>query len=955
MANAFSLFGELRVDTKGFETALTRSTASLKQTEAELNKTEQAAKRTGSAMATMGKSMSSAGSTIRNVGSSLAMGLTAPLLAAGYAFVSSATSIDAMRNKLIAATGSIDAANKKMVELRNLAQSNAGVFTKGAVDMYAFLRPMKIGESTIGNMIKAMGRLKLANEEIDLNRTALNLTQLFTQGFERPDLKELVGAFPRFGEIMQEAFKLSGTDLDTISTEMKAKLAAGMSKSDFFGAVADALNNDPSLSKLSDTIGIRFQKMMERVFIAFEPLGNKILSILEPIAASVTPVIEQLGAAFGQLTQPAQAAILVFAGIAAAIGPVLIGIGAVVSAVGAIATGIGAVGGLSVVVPVIAAIGVGIAQLVAVGAALYAAWTTNFGGIRDLVAQVGEAVSAAWGQMSANLMELTTTVGGEMSKFWAENGKDIIAAVTKISEGVKSAWQIVAKFWAENGANISAITQSVWGVVKGIVIGTIQVIGTAIKLVAAVINGDWSKAWDALKGIVVAAMNATAAVVRGAGAMVVGSLKVALNAVWALSGWLLTQAASLGKSLVQGFINGIISMAGQALSAARSVFAPVIGVAKQIFDSHSPSKVFFAIGKDVAQGFIDGLAAMKTGVYAAMAGMLDITKIKGLGKKDAPGVEYLTSLIRELDALTPRTRLQATVAELTASKYAGMNKELREMILNLARKRDAMDAATESLKRYTEFIGDIDKGDPRDQGSGVGQGGTSGSLGGNLFGPNFGKDRAWNSDEGPMAPPRTTWENFWDMMALRMGQFQSSLPSMKEAIGENLIGGIMELGNVFATAISGWIENGENFFKAIAKGFRQMVANIIGELVRLMAFKLLMKVFGIAAGGFGSAASGVSGALSSGLGGIGSGVAGGVASLGGGLASLGGSIGGMAMGGMMPAFAGNAGPSNTTTTNAPVFNINVSGGGNSQDTVRSVKQGIREATRMQQREEWRRK
>lgn len=410
----------------------------------------------------------------------------------------------------------------------------------------------------------------------------------------------------------------------------------------------------------------------------------------------------------------------------------------------------------------------------------------------------------------------------------------------------------------------------------------------------------------------------------------------------------------IGQQIVQGLINGVKSLFGGLRATMGELGSIAETAARARLDTRSPSKVFFAIGKDVAQGFIDGVASLKTGIYAAMSSLFDATQIKGLTKKDAPGVEMLTALIKELDALTPRTRLQATVAELTAGKYAGMNKELREMILNLAKKRDAMDAATESMKRFQDFLAahPLDLGDPRDQGSGANNGGEAGSLDGGVGRGMAMAKAALGSLETPAPRAYKSWENFWDMMQFRMDQFRSSLPSMKEAIGENLIGGIMELGNVFSTAINDWIANGENFFKAIAKGFRQMVANIIGELVRLMVFQLLMKIIGVGASAAGGAAGGAS------AGAHGASIGGQAPSLGStGLGSLGGlaATGGMAS--MMPAFAGGlgGGSSSNVTTNAPVYQITINGGGNSQDTVRSVKQGIREATRAQQREEWRRK
>lgn len=903
------------------------------------------------------------GSGLRNVGTSLAVGLTAPLIAAGYAFVNSATSIDAMRNKLISATGSIESANAKMKELRTLAQSSAGVFTAGAVEMYAFLKPMQLGEGVIDNMIQAMGRLKLANESIDLNKTALNLTQLFTQGFERTDLKEMVGAFPRFGEIMKAAFNLSDSDLSTVAKEMKEKLAAGLSKEDFFGAIADAINKDASLSKLTDTVGIRFQKMMERIFVAIEPLGNTLLSVLEPLLAQITPIIERLGTAFAAMSEPVKIAVVAVLGFAAALGPLLIGVGAIVSAVGAIAGAVAALGGLTIVVPVLAALGIMLAQLAAGAALLYTAWQTNFGGIRDLVGTVAEGIKSAWSGMSAELLTLTSDVTTQINAFWAENGADILQALRTVSNGIKSIWQSVMSFWTKNHGDIVIIAKGAWTAVRTLILGAVGTISSAIKLIAAVINGDWSKVWASLGDIVKIQLQVIVGIFKGLTLIMVGAVKVAFNAVWALSAWVTQKAAELGTSVVNGIVNGIKSGVGRVAAAGIALAKSAIDAMKgpEGVDSQSPSKVFFKIGTDVAQGFIDGMESMKTGVSRGMAKMLDISSLKiPFGKGDTAGVELLTSLVKELDDLTERTKLEGVMAELAAGKYAKLNAQIKDRIILAAKQLDFL----ERMKTSRDVLGEGSGGGGQDSGRVTGEGQDSGGLTG-LNAEELKAAYEKMIDIGVAAlPAYRSWNTFWSMMQLQMAKWKQSLPSMKQAIGENLLSSIERIGDVFGNAISQWDGTAKGFFRSLAQGFRQLIQQIVAELVRLMVVKAVLRLVGSLVGGVsgGGATAGAHGdagfAEGGAVRGAGSGTSDSI------LARL--SNGEFVMSAkavkayganffeglnrgfspMMPAFAsgGLVGSSSSVTSIAPTININIQGGsGNAGQTADQVQRAVMNA------------
>lgn len=967
--------------------------------------------------------LQTAGAGLRNVGTSLTAGITAPLVAAGYAFVQSATSLDALRNRLTAATGTTAKANAKFEELRQLAQANAGVFTASAVEMYSFLKPMQMSDAVINKMITGLGRLKLANEEMDTKRMAINIGQLFSGKFEMDQLKEGYTNFGRFGEILQKAFDLSGNDLDTVQKEMQDKLAKGLTREGLFKGIADALNNDPSLALLEDTIGTRWAKMVERLAVAFEPLGRAMVNVFEPIANAIAPVIERMSQAFTALSPTMQGVVLAFVGFAAALGPVLIAIGAVVSAIGSIAGAVAAIGGLAPVVAIIAAVGAGIAQLALAAGVLYAAWQTNFGGIRDLVTEVAGFISEQWSQAMTEISSLSSTVVSEVANFWETNGADIIAAVQKISNGIKQAWQGVAEFWRENGDNIREITSAVWEAVSGIVIGAVRAIGNVIKIVAAVINGDWSKAWDGLKSIVGVALDATIALISAGTRITLALIKGVFNAIWALGSWVHAQATKLGEYVGQGIVAGIQKWADDAISTAKSLANGVIAAAQGALWINSPSRKFIEIGEGVGEGFVMGIEAMKPQTQAAMKSVLDLTQFKGAGNK--AGVDLAKSLTDEVRRQGVETKLGNVLLDLQEKEYAKLDSRLKSYIITKATEIDKYKAVQEYLSKGNDEIaslvdmlpkldktpaeeladamnsaaiqfalanekagsfqatlnnivlstarlnaatlGDIAGGDGRV------------NVGGTMLGNGSSKNRQTLETLPP--PPIQPWQNFWDTLQQRMRQFRSELPSFKQALGENLVSSIEGLANTFGNMFASFDGTMKSLWSSLIQGLRQTVSQIIGELMRLAAMKLITSLFGSLAGGLGGAAQSGFGNATSALGMLRFADGGFVS---GGGTSTSDSIPArlsngefvmsakavrnwgrsffenlnagfpsplaMAGGGMVSSFGGSSSVFNNQRTSTNNFHINVQGGGNPQQTGKQI---AREAMNAMRREEMR--
>jgi hypothetical protein len=319
---------------------------------------------------------------------------------------------------------------------------------------------------------------------------------------------------------------------------------------------------------------------------------------------------------------------------------------------------------------------------------------------------------------------------------------------------------------------------------------------------------------------------------------------------------LVTVGFVVGAQLVQGVINGIRSKIAEAEGTILSFAARMIAAAQNKFIIHSPSQVFFQIGKDVAQGFIDGIAAMKASTQAAMASILDVSGVKGLTKKDASGVQLLTEITNKIAQLNIVTEEQRVRQELTKKAYEGTNAAIIAAIIigakyidRLNEEKAAIDAIRASLDATMDHTG-------------MGRDQLGGGETGGFPMPGGGIDE----DEGFPPPPIDPWDDFWTMMKGRLDEFRNSLPSMKQAIGENLLSGIQAIGDVFANAVANWDGTAKGFFKSLAQGFRQMISQIISELVRVMVMKAILNLIGgIAGGAMGGGSSGsVGGGLSGG-------------------------------------------------------------------------------------------
>lgn len=272
-------------------------------------------------------SLQSVQQAFSNVGQQLSLKVSLPLAGLGATALKAAADIDKSRQTLAALTGSVDAANKKLEEFRRIAQETPGVTTRFATTLFSQFKALgTVTDQSINNIIKSIGRLNAVFTIPDVEGFARNIQQIFTQGFERSDVKEALGQVPIFEQLLEQAFGTKDANkLRQLKESGKLTMAA------YVDGLATAIATDPRFANVQESIAGRFAKTKDQILTALAPLGESLLRTLQPVLDRLIPKLIELLDKFAALPPGVQETIVVFGLFAAAFGPVLTGLSSMLS------------------------------------------------------------------------------------------------------------------------------------------------------------------------------------------------------------------------------------------------------------------------------------------------------------------------------------------------------------------------------------------------------------------------------------------------------------------------------------------------------------------------------------------------------------------------------------------------------------------------------------------------
>lgn len=470
-------------------------------------------------------------------------------------------------------------------------------------------------------------------------------------------------------------------------------------------------------------------------------------------------------------------ALPIIAGVVAAISGLVIGIGLAVGVVwqlieawqngfGPVASVVAiAVGGiLTAISPIL-----GLPILIgAVLATIYGIWTTNFGGIRDVVATVvGEVTTLVnnfitqispyivdgvrfiqqkfaeywnkfapvvadssnqirtflfetWTEISAFLQENLAGI----TEYFRENWDSIRDAIGRVMDVIVLAIRVgvnaIRLLWAEHGETIKSIAGSVWNIVKTIVTSAVTQIGNVIKLIAQVINRDWSGAWQTFKNIVSVAISGLAQIVGSALNIVWQIIKSIVSRIFASLRDMVGQSVSIGRYLIEGLISGIGTTAGALYTKIKEVAAGALNTLKSFWGVQSPAKEFIKASEFAGEGIIVGFKNKADGVKNAAKNLAkdalgELRKEFAKAKKEFDNLlgssfEKQGLIVQTADFQTAKSNLE-TLIKLRAETGLNVGQPLPPTLPQINAEIEAInkqiqgrDEATRMLEEYTQAV-----------------------------------------------------------------------------------------------------------------------------------------------------------------------------------------------------------------------------------------------------------
>lgn len=352
--------------------------------------------------------------------------------------------------------------------------------------------------------------------------------------------------------------------------------------SDVGGAALEAQDT------VQQSFGQQMQSALRELMGAVEPLGEPLLNI----ATNVADVVRGFSEWFASIGEGGQTAVLVVAGILAAIGPLLsllgnavvvasgvasaiAGVGTAAGGAGIAATGLGTA--FTAVLGPAAAIAAAIAAVV--GVVVYL-WNTSEG-FREVVTGAWEAISAKAQEVFEFLMPYIQTAMTAIQ----ESVTTVLNAVMPVIDAViqfiiTTVVPVVTSLMDTFGNVFAAILATVTGVMTGIsqiISGALSVIQgvfqTVLGLIHGIVTGDFSQMQAGIENV----MNGISSIIAGVWNTISSVVSGVINTIVSVieGGW--NTASSAISGVLDGIANTISNVMGGAENTVSDAISAIAG------------------------------------------------------------------------------------------------------------------------------------------------------------------------------------------------------------------------------------------------------------------------------------------------------------------------------------------------------------------------------------------
>ena len=444
-------------------------------TEQNLKNLEASLAKTNRDWEAMGKNLQDVGGKMKDVGGKMTVTVTAPIAAAGAAsfkfaadledavgaadqiFKDASGSIKTWADGLDSAYGiaegeALTYANTMGAMLQNiggLGEAEASKQAQTLVQLAGDLTAM-FGGTTESAVQALTGALKGNNSMLDNYGMGVNEATIKAKAFEMGLIKE------------GEQLDLAGKQAATLALIMEQTADAQGQ------AAREADGSSGSMRALTT----------ELKNVSTE-LGEVLLPIITPFIAKLKEITQR----FGELSPETKKTIVVVAGLAAALGPLLVIIGSVISAVGTITAALPVLGAaFAALTGPVGLVIAAVAAVIAIGVALYKNWEEikAFGSrlwedLKTGWTEGMESIKVAWADFGQNIKDTWSNMWGSVMDKYNSIKADIIGLTTNMITWVEGKFTSFKGFFLD-----------IWAAIAGGVRGYINnMIGFVNKLIDA--------------------------------------------------------------------------------------------------------------------------------------------------------------------------------------------------------------------------------------------------------------------------------------------------------------------------------------------------------------------------------------------------------------------------------------------------------------------------------------
>jgi hypothetical protein len=584
--------------------------------------------------------LKSAGSSMMGLGRTATFGMTAPIVGAFAGMISAAqesAKITAITGQIIKQTGGAAKLTAEQVSRLSTSLSN-----KTGIDDEVIQK----GQNVLLTFTKIHDEAGKGNDVF--SRASMAMLDLGTV-FGSSD-----AAAMQLGKALNDPVKgitALGKAGVSFSVDQQVAIKTMMAHNDILGAQKIILGEVEA--QVGGTAAAS-STAYDRMKVSIGNLGETLGAVLLPWVEKVSAKVSEWAAKWDDLSPKMQKIIMIGAGVAAALGPVLAVVGALVTAIGVLVSPIG----LAVVA--IAALAAG---------AVYA--YTHFQSFRNVVDGVVQ---------------------------WLRS--NVPPAFEAVKNAITTAVTAIKRVWDDNWQGIKTVTAAVFDAVKAVVSSAMGVIKGLISAAASAIKGDWSGALEGIKAAFSSWKDGVVGVVRALGPLLLGAMRtameglksaiiagtgIAVNFMKQLPGKLVSALGNLsgllvnaGKQLLDGLVKGIASGFG----AVQAKLGELTG---KLTSWKGPESVDKTLLTPVGKMIIDGLVAGFDQGFPAVKGKLnEFTKAIQEGANNKLSLQQWQAMGEQISA-----KLAGGIKGKSADVYKALAKTVEDAINNARQKIDS--------------------------------------------------------------------------------------------------------------------------------------------------------------------------------------------------------------------------------------------------------------------------